>query len=214
MLVTCLWYLNCLETWLGSVEYFIETRLGLDKDNYSMKMFDFKMFWIANELIQREYDSFFFLFPFFGLVIIDLLFKNVKEARQGWLFYFWEKRRVAWLSSKPNTNVSLPVLQRIGKLSACLVHVFKHMFSVFKQYYTYFRTLFHPHVFPKNTNNITRTTLPNGLNCHHPEVWSINAIISAGWIALWVLPISYSNRICVCILKSSFRIQWTLWMRE
>ena len=115
MLVTCLWYLNCLETWLGSVEYFIETRLGLDKDNYSMKMFDFKMFWIANELIQREYDSFFFLFPFFGLVIIDLLFKNVKEARQGWLFYFWEKRRVAWLSSKPNTNVSLPVLQRIGK---------------------------------------------------------------------------------------------------
>ena len=190
MLVTCLWYLNCLEKWLGSVEYFIETRLGLDKDNYSMKMFDFKMFWIANELIQREYDSFFFLFPFFGLVIIDILFKNVKEARQGWLsflfvcffffFFFGEKTRVACLSLKPNTNVSLPVLQRIGKLSARLVHVFKHMFSVFKQYYTYFRTLFHPHVFPKNINNITRTTLPNGLNCHHPEVWSINAIISAG----------------------------------
>ena len=65
MLVTCLWYLNCLEKWLGSVEYFLETRLGLDKDNYSMKMFDFKMFWIANELIQREYDSFFFLIPHF-----------------------------------------------------------------------------------------------------------------------------------------------------
>ena len=30
-----------------------------------MKMFDFKMFWIANELIQREYDSFFFLIPHF-----------------------------------------------------------------------------------------------------------------------------------------------------
>ena len=32
---------------------------------------------------------------------------------------------------------------------------------MFKQYYTYFHTLFHPHVFPKNTNNVTRTTLPS-----------------------------------------------------
>ena len=43
-----------------------------------------------------------------------------------------------------------------------LVHVFKHIFSVFKQHYTYFHALFHSHVFPKNTNNVTRTTLPNG----------------------------------------------------
>ena len=49
-----------------------------------------------------------------------------------------------------------------GQLRACLVHVFKHMFSVFKQHYTYFHTLFHLHVFSKNTNNVTRTTLPNG----------------------------------------------------
>jgi len=32
---------------------------------------------------------------------------------------------------------------------------------MFKQHYTYFHTLFHLHVFPKNTNNITKTTLPN-----------------------------------------------------
>ena len=43
-----------------------------------------------------------------------------------------------------------------------LVHVFKNTFSVFKQYYTYYHTLFHPDVFSKNTNNVTRITLPNG----------------------------------------------------
>ena len=35
------------------------------------------------------------------------------------------------------------------------------MFSVFKQHYKYFHTLFHPHVVPKNINNITKTILPN-----------------------------------------------------
>ena len=49
-----------------------------------------------------------------------------------------------------------------NKIMACLVYVFKHTFSVFKQHYMYFHTFFHPHVFPKNTNNITKTTLPNG----------------------------------------------------
>ena len=29
----------------------------------------------------------------------------------------------------------------------CLVHPLKHMFLVFKQYYTYVHTLFHPHIF-------------------------------------------------------------------
>ena len=42
-----------------------------------------------------------------------------------------------------------------------LVQEFKHMFSVFKQHYKYFHTLFHPHVVPKNINNITKTILPN-----------------------------------------------------
>ena len=42
-----------------------------------------------------------------------------------------------------------------------MVHVFKQMFLVFKQYYTYFHTLFHLHIFSKNTNNVTRTRLPN-----------------------------------------------------
>ena len=48
------------------------------------------------------------------------------------------------------------------KFRGRLVHVLKHMFSVFKQYFTHFHTPFHSHVFPKNTNNATKTTLPNG----------------------------------------------------
>ena len=35
------------------------------------------------------------------------------------------------------------------------------MFSVFKQHYKYFHTLFHPHIVPKNINNVTKTILPN-----------------------------------------------------
>ena len=43
-----------------------------------------------------------------------------------------------------------------------LVHVFKQMFSVFKQHYTYFHILFYPYIFSKNTNNVIRTTLQSG----------------------------------------------------
>ena len=50
----------------------------------------------------------------------------------------------------------------MSTLLKTLVHVFKYMFSIFKQHYMYFHTLFHPHVFSKNTNNIIRITLPNG----------------------------------------------------
>ena len=41
------------------------------------------------------------------------------------------------------------------------------MFLIFKQHYTHFYILFHPHVFSKNTNNVTKTTLPNG-----PKLWN------------------------------------------
>ena len=56
-----------------------------------------------------------------------------------------------------------------------LVKHLKHMFSVFKQHYTHFHTLFHSHVFQKNTNNITQTPLPNGpLISHACEQTSIH----------------------------------------
>ena len=37
----------------------------------------------------------------------------------------------------------------LKKLWGCLVCVFKQQFSVFKQYFMYFNTLFHSHVFPQ-----------------------------------------------------------------
>ena len=39
-------------------------------------------------------------------------------------------------------------------LRACLL-------PLFKQYYTYFHTIFHSHIFPKNTNIVPRNLLPN-----------------------------------------------------
>jgi len=56
------------------------------------------------------------------------------------------------------------------KIWAHLVHMFKHIFSVFKQHYTYFYTLFYSHVFLKNTNNVTRTTLPNGISLKKKKI--------------------------------------------
>ena len=35
-----------------------------------------------------------------------------------------------------------------------LVHHFKHMFSFFKQHYTYFYTFFHLHIFPKKLKTV------------------------------------------------------------
>ena len=63
------------------------------------------MFWTANELIQREYDCFFFLLP-------HLWFGNYRSLVQKCQR---SSTRVACLSLKPNTNVNLSVLQRIGK---------------------------------------------------------------------------------------------------
>ena len=47
----------------------------------------------------------------------------------------------------------------VGLLRSRLIELFKSMFSVFKQYYTYFYTFFHSHVFLNNTNNITKQPL-------------------------------------------------------
>ena len=53
-------------------------------------------------------------------------------------------------------------IQLFRKLGRCLVHALRQQFSVFKQHYMYFHTLFHPYIFLKNTDNVTRTTLLNG----------------------------------------------------
>ena len=55
-------------------------------------------------------------------------------------------------------NSEVQVLKHLGAVwygSLC------NIFLVFKQHSSYFHILFHPHIFPKNTNNVTRTTLPN-----------------------------------------------------
>ena len=40
-----------------------------------------------------------------------------------------------------------------GRLRGCLVCSFKQPFSVFKQHFTHFNALFHPHVFPQIFSN-------------------------------------------------------------
>ena len=40
------------------------------------------------------------------------------------------------------------------RLRGCLIRCFEQQFSVFKQHYTYFHTLFHPHVFLKKLKTV------------------------------------------------------------
>ena len=47
----------------------------------------------------------------------------------------------------------IPIHAKIQPKHIGLIHPFKHMFSVFKQYYTYFYTIFHQHVFPYMFSN-------------------------------------------------------------
>ena len=44
-------------------------------------------------------------------------------------------------------------LKRGRLFRGCLICVFKKSFLVFKQYFTHFHTLFHPHVFPQMFSN-------------------------------------------------------------
>ena len=55
-------------------------------------------------------------------------------------------------------KTSLETSAKCQTLLDHLVEYFNNMFSIFKQYYTYFHTLFYLHVFQKNTNNITKIT--------------------------------------------------------
>jgi len=71
----------------------------------------------------------------------------------------------------------------------CLVCDFKQQFSVFKQHYTYFHIFFHLYVFSKNTNNVTRTILSNGV---FKELFS-NVVL----VTLFVfLEISVDEKVC------------------
>ena len=85
------------------------------------------------------------------------------------------------------------------RLRSRSVHVFKHMFLVFKQHYTYFYILFHPHVFLKNTKNVTRIILPNG---------SLGWLVCCGgWFGFWFVEIELG----FIILGSCWRLLW-IWI--
>ena len=85
--------------------------------------------------------------------------KELYENSQNAMFMISQKKKF-W--SRIWEKLLLKKEQPVPNIRGRLVWHFKQHFLVFKQHYTYFHTLFHPHVFPKNTNIITRTTLPNG----------------------------------------------------
>ena len=124
------------------------------------------------------------------------------------IFELWVMKTENWImeTSHPNSLLTLVspfkrhsvTLIRLSKADktrkvyreertfrTCLVTEFKLTFSHFKQYYTYFYTLFHPHVFQKSTNNNSQTTLPNTLLCWETsEEEAVVVAIGSGWSAL------------------------------
>ena len=68
----------------------------------------------------------------------------------------YNKLHLAREWAAPLASLGTHLKNKKGNLEArgCLVHYFKHIFSVFKQSYTHFHTLFHPHVFPKKLKTV------------------------------------------------------------
>ena len=52
-------------------------------------------------------------------------------------------------SAVKSKKTTTTILVKLTTARGCLVCVFKQPFSVFKQHFTYFNTIFHPHVFPQ-----------------------------------------------------------------
>ena len=105
-----------------------------------------------------------------------IIFKSINSAvgpKNAWVCIFcwvwWSHEQCRGTKKMPNA------IETLGKhtLRGCLVCVFKQSFSVFKQYFTHFNTLFHPHVFPQIflnnnfqfLNTRTKRTLSLHLNC-------------------------------------------------
>ena len=71
------------------------------------------------------------------------------------IFLIWESNGFKLIINLiPNDAQILRYPQNLSRISrgmfrGCLVCVFKQLFSVFKQHFTHFNTLFHPHVFPQ-----------------------------------------------------------------
>ena len=91
------------------------------------------MTWYVFTIFSNQFFEFYLLFKFFFFTLLYTFLNDFKKSKT-----YVEHFRV------------------------CLVDNLKLTISVSKQHYTYFYTLFHLHVFSKNTNNVTRTMLPNG----------------------------------------------------
>ena len=96
-------------------------------------------------------------------------------------------------------------------LRPCLVDYLNNIFYVFKQHYTLFHILFHPHVFQKTINNITQTPLPNGslklqaLELDSSRVFRLmNVILQDQWESLFIRILRRFNGIWLTLIDDMF----------
>ena len=91
------------------------------------------------------------------IVILETQTRNEKLLGLHEIYHFHFNFNYTEIDYLHSTNyvlyfLLLGILERhqpIRPLRRCLVCVFKQSFSVFKQHFTHFNTLFHPHVFPQ-----------------------------------------------------------------
>ena len=95
-----------------------------------------------------------FLVPKPSLKMILLSHVSVEGIRRkAWLVVVKFHDMTLWIWVKLPVEAKNPMnmysLKNGERSRGCLVSILKHIFSVFKQYYTYFHTLFHSHVYKK-----------------------------------------------------------------
>ena len=86
---------------------------------------------------------------------------------------------------------------------ARLVAHFEQSFEHFKHTYTYFQTVFHPHLYQKHSNNITQTFLPNTL-------WNSCVFLLRAWLSALFYPFfkwSQTRLLYIEIIEQWYRLQ-------
>ena len=82
----------------------------------------------------------------------DIIYRDTPNPTIYWCVQLWIVD-IFFLLLFARTHNFWLIIRSQEKLRGCLVYDFKQPFLVFKQHFTHFNTLFHPHVFPQIFSN-------------------------------------------------------------
>ena len=125
----------------------------MSRQNYIVGAFCFFLFFSKFIVWDSELHDFFY-FSIDNVKMLLIIMPN--WVHWGYTMGHKSRTKITTIKKNRKRKDRTPLKESVQeqRLRAHLVHVSKHMFSVFKQYYTYFHTLFHSHLFSKKLKTI------------------------------------------------------------